>query len=112
VDQGTFEPTRIGRGSRVGLLCYIAHNVQIGEDALVIGHSMLSGSVQVGDRAYVGPGVAVREHREVGADAFVGIGAVVVKDVPAGETVAGVPATSFGTRVPEWWQRSKSREHA
>jgi UDP-3-O-[3-hydroxymyristoyl] glucosamine N-acyltransferase len=92
VDQGTVEPTRIGRGARIGTLCWVAHNVQIGSDAMIVGLIMLSGSVRIGDRAYLAPAAAVREHQEIAEDAFVGLGAVVVKDVPPGETVAGVPA--------------------
>jgi serine acetyltransferase len=34
----------------------------------------------------------VRDHLEVGADAVVAMGAVVVRDVPAGIEVRGVPA--------------------
>jgi serine O-acetyltransferase len=46
----------------------------------------------VGDRADIGPGVAILGAVEVGDDVVIGANSVVVKDVPAGSTVFGVPA--------------------
>jgi acetyltransferase-like isoleucine patch superfamily enzyme len=42
--------------------------------------------------ARIGGGAVLLPGIEVGEEAFVGAGAVVTKDVPAGATVAGVPA--------------------
>jgi UDP-3-O-[3-hydroxymyristoyl] glucosamine N-acyltransferase len=92
IDQGRHRPTRIGRGTKIDNLVHIAHNVEIGEDCLIIALSMLAGSVKIGDRVQVSPCAAVRDWRSVGDDALVGLGAVVVKDVEAGATVKGVPA--------------------
>ncbi len=46
----------------------------------------------IGPRAHIGTGAKVIGPVRIGADAQVGANAVVVKDVPAGATVAGVPA--------------------
>ena len=46
----------------------------------------------LGDRSIVGSGAQVLGPITVGADARVGANAVVVKDVPAGVTVVGIPA--------------------
>ena len=40
----------------------------------------------------MGGGVTLLPGVEMGAEAFVGAGAVVVRDVPAGKVVVGVPA--------------------
>ena len=53
----------------------------------------LGGSVSIGARALVGIGSTVLPGLHVGDDAVVGGGAVVVRSVPAGATVVGVPAT-------------------
>jgi acetyltransferase-like isoleucine patch superfamily enzyme len=53
----------------------------------------LGGSVSIGARALVGIGSTVLPGLKVGDDAVVGGGAVVVRSVPAGATVVGVPAT-------------------
>jgi sugar O-acyltransferase (sialic acid O-acetyltransferase NeuD family) len=52
----------------------------------------LGGGVRVGRAAYLGMNSCVRERTAVGAGATVGMGAVVLADVPAGETWVGVPA--------------------
>jgi serine acetyltransferase len=48
--------------------------------------------VTVGEEAHVGIGAVAIERIGIGAGALVAAGAVVVRDVPAGARVAGVPA--------------------
>ncbi len=52
----------------------------------------------IGDGAIVGSGAQILGPITVGAGARVGANAVVVKDVPAGVTVAGIPARVVGGR--------------
>jgi UDP-2-acetamido-3-amino-2,3-dideoxy-glucuronate N-acetyltransferase len=49
----------------------------------------------VEDGASVGSGAVILGGVRIGAGALVGAGAVVTQDVPAGVTVAGVPAQQF-----------------
>lgn len=99
VDQGRHRATVLRRGCRIDNLVHVAHNVEVGENAMVIAGAMLAGSVRVGAGAWIAPGAQVREWRHVGAGAQVGLGAVVVKDVPAGEVWAGVPARKVRDRI-------------
>jgi acetyltransferase-like isoleucine patch superfamily enzyme len=48
--------------------------------------------VRVGADALIAMGAVVRDHVTIGDGAVVSMGAVVVRDVPAGATVRGVPA--------------------
>jgi sugar O-acyltransferase (sialic acid O-acetyltransferase NeuD family) len=57
----------------------------------------LGGGVRVGRGAYLGMNSCVRERTVIGANATVGMGAVVLADVPAGQTWVGVPARSLET---------------
>lgn len=50
------------------------------------------GGVTIGEFASIGAGVSARPGVTVGREAVVGTGAVLVRDVPAGETWAGNPA--------------------
>lgn len=52
----------------------------------------LGGTVRVGAEAYLGMNSAVRENCTVGEQATLGMGSALVRDLPAGQTWAGVPA--------------------
>ena len=70
----------------------------VGYDAVLLCHEFLQdeyrlGDVVVGERAMVGAKAVVLPGVEIGADAQVAAGSLVAEDVPAGTTVAGVPAT-------------------
>lgn len=96
IDRGSWRDTVIGAGSKIDNLCHIAHNVRVGVNCLIVAQAEISGSVVIGDGAYIAPGARIRERLTVGARAVVGLGAVVVANVPAGRTYAGVPARDFG----------------
>jgi acetyltransferase-like isoleucine patch superfamily enzyme len=72
--------------------------VIIGKRCLIIAHTMLGGSVTIGDDAHIAPGSLIRDWRNVGPSATSGLGAVVVRDIPAGETHAGNPANKLEVR--------------
>ncbi len=63
------------------------------------GIAKIAGRVQVGEAAFIGLGANIiqctHEHRR--NDAIVGAGAVVLKDVPDGITVVGVPARALAS---------------
>ncbi len=92
IDRGALGETRIGARTRIDNLVHIAHNVRIGADCAVIAHAMIAGGVVIGDGAWIAPSAAVLNQKAVGAGALVGLGAVVIRDVEAGQTVAGNPA--------------------
>jgi len=92
IDRGTLGDTVIGRGTKIDDGAYIAHNVRVGRDCLIMAQAVLCGSCLVGDAVEISPGAVVRDHLRIGDKAHIGLGAVVVKDVPPGSVVTGVPA--------------------
>jgi sugar O-acyltransferase (sialic acid O-acetyltransferase NeuD family) len=70
----------------------VDHDCVIADGAHIAPGAHLGGHVHVGRGALVGVGAAVKPGVTIGAAAVVGVGSAVVADVPAGRTVAGVPA--------------------
>lgn len=64
----------------------------VGPNCLILQHVTLVGGVRVGGHVDLGAGAKVVRPVTIGDHAVVGANAVVVGDVPAGATVAGVPA--------------------
>lgn len=70
----------------------VEHDCVIGDHVHLATGARLASTVRVGTAAHVGAGATVRQCITIGDGAVIGAGAVVVKDVPPGVTVVGVPA--------------------
>jgi acetyltransferase EpsM len=70
----------------------IEHDVNVGEFAMISPGVTVGGGTVLEDNCFIGLGAKIRDHITVGRGATVGMGAVVVRDVPAGSVVMGVPA--------------------
>lgn len=92
IDRGALSDTRIGNYTKIDNLVHIAHNVVIGQNAMIIACSEISGSCEIEDYAWVGPNTSVREWQHIGKNVLTGIGSVVVKNIPDDEIWAGNPA--------------------
>jgi sugar O-acyltransferase (sialic acid O-acetyltransferase NeuD family) len=82
----------IGDNVIVNTGAIVEHDCIIGSHAHVATGARLGGGVSVGEGAHIGIGASIRQRVNISRNAIVGAGAVVVKDVPEGVTVVGVPA--------------------
>ena len=85
-------PLRIGAHVVAMPHVLFTHDDEIADGVTLAGRACLGGAVRVGESAYLGQGSSVRETLSIGAGAVIGMGSVVLRDVPAGEVWAGVPA--------------------
>jgi sugar O-acyltransferase (sialic acid O-acetyltransferase NeuD family) len=76
----------------VNLACTIGHEARIGRYGVLNPTVNISGGVDLGEQVLVGTGAQILQYVRIGDNATVGAGAVVTNDVPAGETVIGIPA--------------------
>lgn len=104
--------TDLASGCVVGPFCVLSCDIKAGEDTIItshvtVGHDVrLGSSCHVGAYVFLGGGVVVGKQVtihphatllpgvRIGDGATIGAGSVVIRSVPAGLTVFGVPATA------------------
>jgi sugar O-acyltransferase (sialic acid O-acetyltransferase NeuD family) len=79
----------------INLNTTIGHDAAIGRYSALMPSVNIAGGVTIGEQVLIGSGVSIRNRIKVGNGATIGMGSVVVKDVPAGVVVAGVPAKAL-----------------
>jgi sugar O-acyltransferase (sialic acid O-acetyltransferase NeuD family) len=83
---------RLGRGVAINLHSSVDHDACVDDWTQVNCHCDLTGGVQVGKEVFFGSSVAIIPGVRIGDGAYLGAGSVVLRDVPAGAKVFGVPA--------------------
>jgi len=81
--------TRVGEDSVVSIKAHVGHGCQIGKRSTLTGNVQISGFTTVGDDVWIGPSATLGNLLTVGDKVRIETGSVVIKDIPAGETVSG-----------------------
>lgn len=92
VDRATFGRTWIKRGAKIDNLVQVAHNVEIGEDSILVSQAGISGSTVLGNGVILGGKAAVAGHLKIGNRVTAAGKAGITADVGDGQVVAGFPA--------------------
>lgn len=95
----------IGRHFQCNTYAQVSHDCIIGDFVTFSPRVSCNGWVEIGDDVFVGAGAVIRNgspdrRLHIGKGATIGMGAVVVCDVPAGETWVGNPARKIRPTPP------------
>jgi UDP-3-O-[3-hydroxymyristoyl] glucosamine N-acyltransferase len=110
LDRATFGKTLIKRGVKFDNLVQIGHNVQIGENSIIVSQVGISGSTKVGKNVILAGQVGVVDHVEIGDNVMIGAQSGVYTDVPPNQVVSGSPplphrqylrVVALWTKLPE-----------
>lgn len=82
----------VGAGCVVNTGAVVEHDCLVGDFSHLSPNAVLAGGVSVGRQVWVGACASVKQLVVLGDEVTVGMGSVVLRDVPAGQTVVGVPA--------------------
>ena len=92
IDRGTLAPTKIGNGVKFDNLVHVAHNVEIGDNSLIVAQVGISGSTKVGSSVIIAGQAGISGHIKIGSGVMVGAQAGVTKSLPENSKVSGYPA--------------------
>lgn len=92
IDRGGVSDTVIGLGTRIDNLVQVAHNVHFGKQCIMAAQTGISGSTKFGDYVAAGGQVGFADNLKIGTGARFGAQCGIMRDVDAGEVLAGSPA--------------------
>jgi UDP-3-O-[3-hydroxymyristoyl] glucosamine N-acyltransferase len=95
IDRATVGKTWIQRGAKIDNLVQIAHNVVIGECAVVVAQVGISGSTKLGKGVILGGQAGLVGHIEIGDHVMVAARSGIHSDIPANQMVAGAPQKPY-----------------
>lgn len=120
IDRATFDRTLIGKGVKTDNHVHIGHNVVVGENTIIVAQVAIGGSTTIGKGVVIGGQTGFRDHINIGDRVMIGPKSGVIKSIPAGEVVSGIPTMPHRLwlktrghvrRLPEYSERLKELEN-
>lgn len=120
IDRATIGETLIRRGTKIDNLVHVAHNVEVGEDNLLLAQVGISGSCRLGTHVTLAGQVGLADHVAIGDHATIIAQSGIAKDVEPRAIVTGTPAMphtlwrrvqAVTPRLPELLRTVAALEH-
>ena len=92
IDRAVFDSTIIGEYSNIDNLVQIAHNVKIGDNAIIAAQVGIAGSTNLGNNIKIGGQAGIAGHLEIGNNVTIAAKSGVTKNINDNKVVAGFPA--------------------
>ena len=106
VDRARFTDTVIKAGSKIDNQVQIAHNVVIGEHALISAQSAIGGSATIGHHLILGGQTGIRDNVQVGNHVTAVARSVITSNIADKEVVGGMPS-----RPVSQWRKTQALIH-
>mgnify|MGYP001181122464 CR=1 FL=1 len=95
IDRAVFDSTIISKNSFIDNLVQIAHNVFIGEEAIIASQTGIAGSTKIGNNVVIGGQAGIAGHLNIGNNVQIAAKSGVTKNISDNSTVAGFPAVDI-----------------
>jgi len=96
IDRATIGSTLIRKGTKIDNLIQIAHNVEIGENSVIIAQAGIAGSTKLGKNVVVAAQAGLVGHINIANDVKIGAQSGVTNNIKTeGAIVLGSPASEF-----------------
>lgn len=92
VDRAAFGTTRIRKGAKIDNLVMVAHNVDVGENSIIVGQVGIAGSTTLGRNVVLGGQVGVAGHLHIGDQVMAAARSGIHSNIKEGSVVGGAPA--------------------
>ena len=102
--------TRVGSDNWIMAYVHLAHDCQVGNNAIFANNAQLAGHVHVGDFAILGGFTGVHQFVRIGAHSMTAVGSILLQDLPPYVTAAGNTAKPFGINSEGLRRRGFSNE--
>jgi UDP-3-O-[3-hydroxymyristoyl] glucosamine N-acyltransferase len=99
IDRATLTETRIKRGSKFDNFCHIAHNVQIGENAMITAGFIVAGSTIIGKNLMTSGGTHVLGHLNIADNVVLGPRSGVLQSIDSPGVYSGYPLEPYKESV-------------
>jgi UDP-3-O-[3-hydroxymyristoyl] glucosamine N-acyltransferase len=99
IDRATMGSTIIRKGVKFDNLIQIGHNVEIGENTVIVSQAGIAGSTKVGRNCQIGGQVGLAGHLKIGDSVKIGAQSGVSNNLKDGETVLGSPALDVTKQI-------------
>jgi UDP-3-O-[3-hydroxymyristoyl] glucosamine N-acyltransferase len=119
IDRGASGPTIIKKGTKLDNLIQIGHNVEVGEESLLVAQSGIAGSTKLGRRVTLGGQAGVVGHINLADNTIAAARAMVTSRTNKGDFISGAPAQlhrdalkeqAYLRRLPKYIERIKELE--
>lgn len=107
IDRGTLDDTCVRRGTKIDNLVQIAHNVQVGEDCILVAQAGIAGSTEIGRHCTFGGQSATAGHVKIGDFVTIAARGGVTNNVAGNQVMSGFPLMPHR----EWLKMAMTMTH-